>query len=98
QRPGRTLLAAEGRLALLVVGCDALLGVVAHEQLLLQLALEGETRRERQLGARLHGALDGADGPGGLGGRAEGTSVLEHLGVESFRRDELVDETQAVRL
>src|SRR4051794_16208416 len=66
-----TSLAAELRLPLLVVGGETLDRVLALEEQLLQLALEGQAALERDLPSRLHGALDAADGLGRLVGRAE---------------------------
>src|SRR5690349_6909213 len=57
--------------ALLDVRRDAFLGVLAGEQLGLQLALDGEAVLEGDLGAGLHGALDMAGGHGGLVRRGE---------------------------
>src|ERR1051325_11684929 len=58
----------EGRDALLDVGGDAFLGVLAGEELGLQLALDGQAVLQRDLRARLHAALDVAGGHGGLVG------------------------------
>src|SRR5437763_12576903 len=67
-----TLLArGEQRHPLLVEGRDPLPRILALEQLLLQLALERLPRRERQLRAGLHGALDEPHRPGRLVRRAE---------------------------
>ena len=56
------LLPLELRHALLLVRGDAFLGVLALEEQLLQLALDRQRRLERQVPARLHRALDAADG------------------------------------
>src|SRR5262245_45804715 len=61
--------APERGLALLDVGGEPLAGILGLEELLLQLALEGQRVLEGHLRARLHRALDEADGlaraPGG---------------------------------
>src|SRR4249920_431130 len=81
----RALLAGEVGLALLDVGAEPFLRVVALEQLLLQLALDRERLLERDLGAALHRALDAPDRLRRLVRRAELLGVLldllEELGV-----------------
>src|SRR5439155_22828406 len=73
------LLAREVRLALLDIGAQAFLGVVALEQLLLQFALDGERGFERHLDPALHRALDASHRLGGTVRRAESLRVLLDL-------------------
>src|SRR6266436_9508483 len=73
------LLRAEVRLALLDIGGEALFGVLALEQLLLQLALDRERALERHLDAALHRALDAAHRLRGAVRRAEALGVLLDL-------------------
>src|ERR1044072_8952877 len=80
--------------ALVVEGGDALAGVRALEQLLLQLALERLAGCERQLGPRLHGALDEAHRAGRLVRRAELLGVQRHRLAEPVGGKDLVDESQ----
>src|SRR6185295_2673815 len=85
--PGRdSLLALEHRLALLVVGGDAFLRILALEELLLQLALEREAGFEGHLGARLDGALDPAHRLRGLARRDEAGRVLHDAGPPRLGR------------
>src|SRR5687767_10326704 len=55
------LLSSKRRLPLLVVGAEAFLGIVALEEVLLELPFHRERRFERNLPTGLHGALDPAD-------------------------------------
>src|SRR5262249_5355210 len=72
RRPfGSRLSSLELRHALLLIGGDAFLGVVTLEEKLLQLALDGERRLDRQVPTRLHRALDAAHGLRGLVRRHE---------------------------
>src|SRR5207249_9002083 len=64
-------LAPELRHPLLLVRGDTLLGILALEQLLLQLALDRQATLERHLGARLHRTLDQPHGFRGLVRRTE---------------------------
>src|SRR5439155_14384407 len=75
-RPLCALLAGEVRLALLDVGAQPLFGVVALEELLLELALERQGGLERDLGTRLDRALDPPDRLGGAVRRAEALGEL----------------------
>src|SRR5947207_9858756 len=72
-------LAPELRHPLLLVRGDALLGILALEQLLLQLALDRQAALERHLGARLHRALDQPHRLGRLVWRTELLGVQQHL-------------------
>src|SRR5882724_1736680 len=80
------------------VGVEPFLGVRALEQLLLQLALDGETALERHLGAGLHGALDPADRLRGPVGRAELLGVLVDLAHEVVAVQNLVDDADLLGL
>src|SRR5437773_823444 len=90
------LLAAELRGTLLHVGGKSLLGILAREKLLLQLALDRQRLAERNLEAGLDGALDAAHGLRGLGGREELPRVLHHLRVEALRLEDVVHEAHRV--
>ena len=92
------LLALERRRALVDVGGDALLGVVADEELLLQLALERQARGEVHLEPARHGALDRADRLGRLARRHELPRVVGDGRVEAGVVDERVDQAERVRL
>src|SRR5688572_26343729 len=75
--------AGEAGRALLHECRQPFLGVIALEQLLLQLALQGQTGLERHLGPRLHRSLDAADRLGGAVGWAEllgvGVDLVEEV-------------------
>src|SRR5262245_33258713 len=71
--------AGEVRLALLDVGRQSFLGIVALEELLLQLALDRERALERDLDAALHRALDASHRLGGAIRRTEALGVLLDL-------------------
>src|SRR4051812_43996191 len=88
----------EFRLALRDVGVEALAGVGALEELLLELAFDGEAALEGDLGAGLHGALDPADRLGRLVRRAELLGVLVDLAQEVVRLVDVVDDADAHRL
>src|SRR5437867_4280051 len=77
--PPAALPPREVRLPLLDVGREPFLGVLTLEELLLQLALDGQRRLEGDLDAGLNGALDPAHGLGRLVRRAELLRVLLHL-------------------
>src|SRR5262245_13999592 len=99
RRRGRSpaLLAAEVGLALLDVGAQSFLPLVSLEQLLLQLALHGQTALERNLGTGLHRTLDAAHRLRGLVGRAELFGVLLdllHELVVAGRLPDLVDDPE----
>src|SRR2546425_4908015 len=94
------LLAAERGLALLHIRRKAFLRVVALEQLLLELALDGERRLEGDLRAGLDRALDATDRLGGAMRRAEALGVLLDLLDElvgGARLPDLVDDPQLER-
>src|SRR5438093_1366005 len=91
---------AEARLALLHVGAQAFLRVVALEELLLQLALDRERLLERDLAPALHRALDAPHGLRGAVRRAELLGVLLDLLQELVVRaglPDLVDDPQVLR-
>src|SRR5438552_857984 len=90
-------LAPELRHPLLLVRGDALLGILALEQLLLQLALDRQAALERHLGARLHRALDQPHGLGGFVRRAELLRVQQHLLPVVLRGQHLVDQAELLR-
>src|SRR5207245_9517974 len=94
------LLRGEVGLALLDVGAQALLGILALEQLLLELALDREGRLERDLEPALDRALDAAHRLGGAVRRAEALGVfldlLEELVVARGLPD-LVDDAEVLR-
>src|SRR6266850_4993108 len=97
---GHRLPGGEVRLALLDVGAQAFLGVVALEQLLLQLALDRQRRLERDLDAALHRALDAAHRLRGAVRRAEALGVLldllhELVGARGL--PDLVDDAELLR-
>src|SRR6186713_823845 len=70
-RTAMVLTATEVWLPFLEIRLQAFLRVVALEETLLQLALEGEAFREARFETGLHGALDVTDGLGGLVRRRE---------------------------
>src|SRR6266850_4538640 len=86
--PGRVerLLPRELRRAPGVVGGDAFLRVLALEEALLQLALEGEALLEPDLDASGDCALDQPDGARGFRWRDELARVFERSGAEVARR------------
>src|SRR5258708_429820 len=87
----------EVALALLDIGRETFLRVLALEQQLLQLALDRERGLERDLGARLYRALDPAHGARRLVRRAELLGVGLHLAHELRgvgRVPDLIHETQ----
>src|SRR5437773_3354495 len=90
-------LAPELRHALLLVRGDALLGILALEQLLLQLALDRQATLERHLGARLHRTLDQPHGFRGLVRRTELFRVQQHLLPVVLRGQHLVDQAELLR-
>src|SRR5207249_1047395 len=97
----RSLATGEVSLPLLDVGGEPFLRVLALEQELLQLALHGQRRLERDLRAALHRALDAAHGLRRLVRRAELLGVLLHLVHELLRArglPDLVHEPELLRL
>src|SRR5947209_14412474 len=82
-----------------VVGGDPFRGILALEEPLLQLPLEGETLLEPDLEPARHRALDEADGLRCLGGRDELPRVLERGSAEPLgvRVDDLVHEAVGLR-
>src|SRR6185503_11462997 len=88
-RASRLLAGKLGR-ALLDVRREPFLGVVAREELLLELALDGERLAERNLEPRLDRALDAPDRLRGLVRRQELLRVFEHLRVEILRLEHVV--------
>src|SRR5829696_1950078 len=91
-------IAPELGLALADVGFEPLAGVRALEELLLELALDGEAALERHLGAGLHGPLDPADRLGCLVRRAELAGVLVDLPGEVVALEDVVDDADPLRL
>src|SRR5262245_13579258 len=79
---------------------DAFARFVALEELLLQLALEGQAALERHLPAGLHGALDAADGHRGPAGRTERARIVERGGAErvAVPVNDAVDKPERLRL
>src|SRR5215470_12683463 len=73
---GSRLFSFELRHALLLIGGDAFLGVVALEEKLLQLALDGKRRLNRKVPTCLNGPLDAADGLGRFVGRHELAGIV----------------------
>src|SRR6185436_3896634 len=88
----------ERRLALGHVGVEPLAGVLALEQLLLELALDGEAALERHLGAGLHRPLDPADRLGGRIRRAELAGEVVDLAQEVVALEDVVDDPDLLRL
>src|SRR3990172_5012222 len=84
--------------ALVDEGCQALLGVLALEKLLLQLALQSEAVLEGDLGSRLDGALDPAYRPGCLLRRAELAGIGVHLFEIALGVENQVDESHLLRV
>src|SRR5262245_31902651 len=97
------LTATELRLPFLEIGLQALLGIVALEQTLLQLALERETLGETGFESGLHGSLDVANGFGGLVRRRELPGVFlnrvtEAAAVQIGIAPHVIDDTKIARL
>src|SRR5207244_1805133 len=92
--------ALELRGALLDIGREAFLRVLALEELLLELALERETGLEGDLRSRLHRALDEPDGHGRAPGWNEAPRVGEHGAPPLLRGAflDLVDEPEPLGL
>src|SRR5207253_10336967 len=80
---------------------EAFLRVFALEELLLQLALDGERGLERDLPTGLDGTLDASDGLRGFVRRAEALRVFDHaippLLAALFRRPDVVDDAEPQR-
>src|SRR5215208_5129508 len=73
-----SLLALKVGLALLDVGGQSFFGILALEELLLQLALQRQRGLERNLGTGLDRARDQADRFAGLVGRQEAAREVTH--------------------
>src|SRR5204863_8308659 len=99
-RSPRPLPALEFRDPLLLVRRDSFFRVVALKEELLQLALDRERRLEREVPTRLHRSFDPADRLRRLVRRDELAGVVHDLLPPLLRRrvDDLVDETEVVRL
>src|SRR6266536_4113509 len=85
-------------LALLGVGRYPLFGIFALEQELLELTLDRQALGERDLRARLHGALDTPDGFGCLVGWAERLRVAHDLVPVVLRLVDIVDQAELLCL
>src|SRR5262245_18619997 len=96
-RAARLLSGELGR-ALLDVGRQAFLRVVALEELLLELPLDRERLAKGDLEPRLDRALDATHGLRGLAGRHELTRVLDHLRVEAVGVPDVVHEAPLLRV
>src|SRR6185503_2606155 len=101
--PASPLPTRELRFALLDVRLQSLRRVLALEEPLLQLALEGEPFREARLQPGVYRALDVTDRAARRPRRRELPGVLEHgvaerSAIEPFRSPDLGDEPQPVSL
>src|SRR6202011_5698495 len=93
-------LSFELRNSLLLIGGNAFLCVLALEEQLLKLPLDGQGRLGGQIPTRLDGALDAPDRPRGLVGRHELPRVIHDLFPPIFRGgiDDLIEQAHLVRL
>src|SRR5207253_7258564 len=91
------LFSFELRLTFLRIGVETFLCVFALEELLQELAFEGESFGERQFIAGLHRTLNEADSLARLRRRDELFCVFDYFFVEARFIENLIDESRLLR-